>query len=203
VSKPERIGVYGGTFDPVHNAHLSIARAALEHARLDRVLFVVSARPPHKRRGPYATAEERYAMVEAALAGEARMEASRLEMDRNGISYTDATLTELKRLHPNSELYLIIGLDSLIDLPRWKNMPAILELSKLLVVPRPERRPVPPELDGHYELLPFAQTRLSSTEIRRHVAAGISIDDVAPRAVVDLIREKGIYHAGSRDAARD
>ena len=203
MSEPERIGVYGGTFDPVHNAHLSIARAAMEHANLDRLLFVVSARPPHKRRGPYATAEQRYAMVEAALSGEPRMEASRLEMDRNGISYTDATLTELKRVHPHSALYLIIGLDSLIDLPRWKNMPTILELARLLVVPRPERRPVPTELDGRYDLLPFTKTRLSSTEIRRRVAAGDSIDDLAPPAVVALIRREGIYHADARGAASE
>ncbi|MBI5091144.1 MAG: nicotinate (nicotinamide) nucleotide adenylyltransferase [Candidatus Hydrogenedentes bacterium] len=202
MSKPERIGVYGGTFDPVHNAHLSIAHAALDHAKLDRVLFVVSARPPHKRRGPYASAEDRYAMVEAALAGEGRMEPSRLEMDRNDISYTDATLAELKRRYPVSELYLIIGLDSLVELPHWKNMPTILELSRLLVVPRPERRSIPAELEGHYELLPFDQTRLSSTEVRRRVAARQSIRTLVPPAVADVIREKGIYDAGSPGPAR-
>lgn len=202
VSNRERIGVYGGTFDPIHKTHLSIARAAREFTHLDRVLFVVSARPPHKRRGPYATPEERYAMVEAAVLDEPGMEASRLEMDRGGVSYTHATLMELTSQYPEAELYLIVGLDSLVDLPRWRNAAGILALSRLLVAPRPEPRAVPPELEGRYELLPFEPTRVSSTEVRKRVAAGEPIGDLAPPAVERVIRERGIYHAGPCDAAR-
>lgn len=141
-------------------------------------------------------------MVEAAIADEPRMEPSSLEMDRSGVSYTDATLTALKQQHPHADLFLIIGLDSLVDLPRWKNTKGILAMSRLLVLPRPERRPIPPEVEGHYDLVPFPETRLSSTEVRKRVAAGESIAGLVPPGVERVIREKGIYRAGARDATR-
>ena len=191
----QRIGIYGGTFDPVHNAHVAMARTALEQAQLDLVLFVVSARPPHKNEGPFASPEDRYAMVCAALADEPQMEASRIELDRPGPSYTADTLRTVQKQYPEASLYLILGMDSLIDLPRWRQPDVILHHARLLVVPRPGAWEPPPSLEGHYDVLPFEKTPLSSTRIRARIAAGEPCEDCVPPAVMKMIREKGVYNA--------
>jgi nicotinate-nucleotide adenylyltransferase len=196
LSSPTRIGVFGGTFDPVHNAHLDIARTALAHGQLDRVLFVVAARPPHKRGGPYATAEDRFALVEAAVAGQARFEASRIELDREGPSYSVLTLQTIQDSHPSAELFLVIGQDSLVDLPEWYDAPDILERAQLLVLPRPGEWTVPETLDGTYTLLPFEKTGVSSTEVRARVAKGRPIDTLVPDPVAILIESRGMYRVG-------
>ena len=202
VSDGEQIGVLGGTFDPVHNGHIAIARAAREHAALDRVLFVVSARPPHKRSGPYASSEDRYAMVQAALEGQPGMAPSRLEVERDGPSYTVDTLKKLDALCPGAELYLILGMDSLCDLPKWRDMRGILQRASLLVVPRPGKWVCPRELEGRFELLPMEEMDISSTEIRRRIFDGDSIDGLVPLAVEQMIRQQGIYDACRTDASR-
>ncbi len=194
MSRLQRIGVLGGTFDPPHNAHCDIARAALDEWRLDRVLFVVAARPPHKSEGPYATPEERLAMVQAALAGEPRMEVCEIELERDGPSYTRDTLRELERLYPGADLFLIVGFDSLLDLPHWKDPQGILARARLLVVPRPGLPDaVPSNLDQGCDMLPFEKTTLSSTEVRKRIAAGEPFSNLVPHAVAKLIRRKGIY----------
>ncbi len=191
---PKRIGVYGGTFDPVHNAHLEIARAARRCAALDVVLIVVAARPPHKENETFATPEDRMAMVKAAVLDEAGMESSDVEMRREGPSYTSQTLVELHEHYPESELYLIIGMDSLADLPKWKDPETILEHAELLVVPRPGNGTAAPDMvAGKYCVIPFEETDISSTEIRVRIARGTPIDDVVPAAVEALIHERGIY----------
>jgi nicotinate-nucleotide adenylyltransferase len=203
VSKQERIGIFGGTFDPIHNAHCEIARAALEKAGLGRIIFVVSAHPPHKQGGPYASAEDRFSMVVAAVQPESRFEVSRVELDRNGPSYTGDTLEEMRRLHPGAGLFLIIGYDSLLDLPRWKDPEGIVARARLLVVPRPNAsQPAPAELKGLYDILPFQETALSSTEVRERIIAGEPFEDLVPPPVARLIRERGIYRAHSSDRAR-
>jgi nicotinate-nucleotide adenylyltransferase len=195
VSNPQRIGVFGGTFDPVHNAHCDIARAALESARLDRVIFVVAARPPHKSEGACASADDRYAMACAAVRNVARLEVSRVELDRDGPSYTVDTLREIHRDHPEASLFLIIGYDSLLDLPKWKDPAAIVEQARLLVVPRPGlAQPPPAELAACYDLLPFPETALSSTEVRDLILSGQPFDRLVPPGVAALIREREIYH---------
>ncbi len=189
------IGVFGGTFDPVHNAHCDIAYAAMEQAGLDRVIFVVSARPPHKGEGIAASPEERYAMVQAAVAGEPRFQASRIELDRAGPSYTVDTLRQIRKDFPGARLHLIVGWDSLADLPHWRSPEAILNLARLLVVPRPGLARVAPEsLEGHYDALAFRETALSSTEVRDRILAGQPFDTLVPPPVASLIRERGIYH---------
>ncbi|NIA13358.1 MAG: nicotinate (nicotinamide) nucleotide adenylyltransferase [Nitrospiraceae bacterium] len=204
VSSPvERIGLFGGSFDPVHNTHCDIARAALSDAQLDRVFFVVAARPPHKAVGLCASIGERLAMVEAAVRDDPRMEASRVEIDREGPSYTVDTLRQFHRKFPAAELHLIIGMDSLLDLPRWREPEEIAALAKLLVVPRPGLDNAgPPELEGRYRVLPFDQTRLSSTEVRERIASGEAFGELVPPAVERLIKEKGIYDAANAQRSR-
>lgn len=194
------IGIFGGTFDPIHNTHCDIARKALECANLDRVFFVVSARPPHKTgihgEGVHASAECRFDMVKAALHGEPRMEASRIEMDRTGLSFTIDTLRAFREFYPDARLHLIIGYDSLIDLPGWREPESILACANLLVIPRPGiRNAIPAQLEGHYEILPFHETTDSSSEIRERIAAGEPVEHLLPVRVLELIRRKGLYRA--------
>ena len=192
-----RLGVYGGTFDPIHNAHLDIARAALAVGQLDRVLFVVAARPPHKGDGPTACAEDRLAMVEAALENEPQMTASRVELDRPGPSYTVDTLRALQGMHPGAELFLIVGLDMAMDFPFWRDTRGILERARVLIVPRPGAFEIPAMLRPYATVLPFTPVDLSSTEIRDRIQIGGELGDLLPAAVLQLIRRKGIYHAAS------
>jgi nicotinate-nucleotide adenylyltransferase len=203
VNRPPRIGIYGGTFDPIHRTHLDIARSALDYAQLDRILFVVAANPPHKRGEVFADAEDRFALVAAAVADEPRMEASRIELDRGGISFTADTLRTIHEAHAGADLYLIIGFDSLVDFPGWWRPDEILQRARLLVVPRPGvMEPLAPQMDGRYELLPFRESEVSSTDIRRKLAAGESLDGVVPDAVLRLIHEKGLYHGAADSSAR-
>ncbi|HEY9326204.1 MAG TPA: nicotinate-nucleotide adenylyltransferase, partial [Candidatus Limnocylindria bacterium] len=121
-----RVGVFGGTFDPVHVGHLAIALAALESVPLDRVLFVPARRSPLKARDPLASVEDRVTMLQAAITGEPRFTLSRVELDRDGASYTVDTLEALRS---EGELFLILGSDALADLARWRAPDRIRELS--------------------------------------------------------------------------
>ncbi len=195
MSKALRIGVFGGTFDPIHHVHLDIARAAREEAGLDRVLFVVAAEPPHKRGATCAPAEDRYRMVERALEGEPGLEASRIEMDREGPSYTVDTLEQLRERCPDAELFLILGVDSLADLPKWRDPDRIRARACILAVPRPGAPEIPAELEGSYRLLHFVPSPVSSTEVRQRIADGTPLDDLIPAPVKSYILEKGLYDA--------
>lgn len=191
----KRIGVLGGTFDPVHNTHLDMARAAIEAAHLDTVLFVLSARPPHKRDDTVASPEQRLEMLEAALEHDPNFEPCDIELHREGPSYMRETLRDLKQSYPGAELFLIIGLDSLLDFPNWKDPEDILERARLLVAPREgDGRVVPPSMEGKYDFVSFEESSVSSTGIRGRVARDEAIDALVPAGVARLIREKGIYH---------
>lgn len=202
MSDPQRIGVYGGTFDPIHRTHVDIARAARDAAQLDRVLFMVAPEPPHKRGEVGTSADDRYAMVAIALADEPGLEASRIEFDRSGPSYTADTLRRLQADFPEAKLFLILGYDSIIDLPGWREPDAILARAHLLVVPRPGAdAEVDPKLTGHYDELPFVPSSISSTAIRRRVAAGEVITQLVPPGVEAYIQKRDLYHADRQHPA--
>ena len=189
VGEAVRIGVFGGTFDPIHVTHLDIARAAL--------LFVVSGSPPHKNGEVFATPEQRLRMVEAALEGEEAMEASSLELRRGGPSYMADTLDELRKAHPGGTLFLILGLDSLSDLPNWRTPGRILRQAEVLAVARPGTPSEVGDLPAqHYTRVPFKENGLSSTEVRARLKRGDAVAELLPPAVARLIREERIYHAG-------
>ncbi len=199
MSNPKRIGVFGGTFDPIHNAHLDLAHAAMEQGHLDLVLFVVSATPPHKRGEVSVDAKARYRMVEAALRDEPEMYASNIEIERGGPSYTAETLEALANTHAGARLFLILGMDAVRDLPQWHRPERILQLATVLAAKRPEAEgKLPLLLEGHCELLNFEERPISSTAIRARIAAGESVEDLLPPTVWALIEENGWYgHASS------
>jgi nicotinate-nucleotide adenylyltransferase len=183
-----RVGVFGGTFDPVHVGHLAIALAALESVPLDRVLFVPARRSPLKDRDPIASVADRVAMLQAAVSGEPRFALSRVELERDGISYTVDTLEALRS---EGELFLILGSDALAELARWRKPDRISELATLLVAARPGA----PEPDPVHRARAFDAPRLdiSSRELRARAARGMSLRYLVPDAVWEHIRKRGLY----------
>ena len=183
-----RVGVFGGTFDPVHVGHLAIALAALESVPLDRVLFVPARRSPLKDRDPLASVADRVAMLEAAIAGEPRFALSRVELERDGVSYTVDTLDGLRS---QGELFLILGSDALADLARWRTPDRIRELATILVAARPGA----PDVDPLHRARAFDAPRLdiSSRELRARAARGMSLRYLVPDAVWEHIKTRGLY----------
>ena len=192
----ERIGILGGTFDPPHLGHVDLARAARDAAGLDRVLFMVAARPPFKEGATRASAEERYALVEATLAdaGEPTFEASRLELDRPGVSYTIDTIREVQRQLPASELYFIVGSDTVADLPQWKDATQLAQSLRFIVNLR-EGGPQQIDAPEGFDLLVIKGNvpEVSSSQMRQELAAGQLTSDLLSPATRVLIRERGLY----------
>ena len=183
-----RIGVFGGTFDPVHVGHLSIAQAALETAGLDRVVFVPAKRSPLKDRGPFASEADRLAMLEAATKDEPRFAVSRIELDREGPSYTVDTL---EALQGQGELHLIIGSDAHAEMARWKSPDRVRQLAKILVARRPGA-PEPQESSGAL-FFDAPSLDLSSRELRARASRGLSLRYLVPDEVWRHIERLGLY----------
>jgi nicotinate-nucleotide adenylyltransferase len=183
-----RAGVFGGTFDPVHIGHLAIALAALESVPLDRVLFVPARRSPLKDRDPIASVADRVTMLERAIENEPRFALSRVELERDGVSYTVDTLEALRG---QGELFLILGSDALADLARWRRPDRIRELATILVAARPGA----PEADQVHRAQAFDAPRLdiSSRELRARAAGGMSLRYLVPDAVWEHIKGRGLY----------
>ena len=187
-----RLGVFGGTFDPVHQGHLILAEKCREQGKLDRVLFIPAARPPHKQEHPLTPFHQRVEMLSLAIAGHSAFAIDELERDRPGPSYTVVTLEELGRKHPGAELFLIVGADSLRDLPSWYSPARIAELASFLIVPRPGS-PMNAVSGIKYEAVESPLIDISSRDLRRRVAEGRSIRFMVPRAVEVYISEKALY----------
>jgi nicotinate-nucleotide adenylyltransferase len=190
----ERIGVLGGTFDPVHIGHLATAvnvRSALD---LDRVLLVVANRPWQKVGSREVTpAEDRYAVVEAAAADLEGVEASRVEIERGGETYTVDTMLELGTAHPGAELYLIVGADVAVELHTWVRPHELRDLCTLAVVGRPGFPA--PAVDPAWRRVDVEVPALevSSSDLRDRVAGGRPIDVLVPPGAVREIRRRGLY----------
>jgi len=192
----KRIGVIGGTFDPIHVGHLIIAEEARCCFALDKVLFMLSAHPPHKDESRISDAGVRLEMLEKALSGNPCFEASDLELNRSGKSYTVDTIRDLRnRFGPDTDIYFIMGADSLLDINHWKEPNRLFELSKLVVAERPgfDLRKAKPEFTRHIITLRVPIIGVSSTEIRCRVAEGRSIRYLVPDPVIEVIKRKGLY----------
>jgi nicotinate-nucleotide adenylyltransferase len=195
----QRLGLLGGTFDPVHVGHLAAAEAAIGCAGLGRVIFIPAATPPH-RAPAVAPAEHRLEMCRLAMEGDARFAVSDVELKREGPSYTADTLSELRRLHPEEQLFLILGWDAARLFQTWRRPAEVRELASVVVVGRPGSD-APREadlksagLDGDGVVLCLEPTPdVSASEIRRAVAAGESIAGKVPAAVERYITAHRLY----------
>ncbi|MEX0800995.1 MAG: nicotinate-nucleotide adenylyltransferase [Dehalococcoidia bacterium] len=196
-----RLGVLGGTFDPVHRGHLALAAAARDELALDEVLFVPAGRPWRKADSEISSHTDRLEMLRLALAGEDAFAVSTVELEREGPSYTADTLQALHDERPDAELYFIVGADALADLPNWVRPERILELARLAVARRDdvddeavreaERRL--PALATRVVWLSMPVLPVSATEIRERVRRGQPIEELVPAAVAAYIRERGLY----------
>lgn len=191
--------MFGGTFDPIHKGHLAAARAAMECADLDRVLFVPSAQPPH-RGAAVASAEDRLAMCRLAVHGKPGFEVSDVEVARGGPSYTADTLSQLHHNHPADELFLILGWDAARLFRSWHQPDRVNDLASIVIVDRPG---LGPEKKLEVAALSFDPARLilchhptpdvSGSELRRALAAGQPVTGLLPAAVKRYIAEHHVY----------
>ena len=197
-----KIGVLGGTFDPIHNGHLGIANAACRELGLARVLFVPARDPWLKGRGNVVPSRDRVEMVKLAILGHPRYEISRVDLQRDGPSYTVDTLADLRReLGSDAELYFILGMDALEGLPDWREPDRIVQMCRLVVAKRPGVDAVDlralearlPGIAGRVVVIDNDLYDINSTGIRRCIAARRSISGLVPDAVARYIRENGLY----------
>lgn len=191
----QKLGFYGGSFDPVHLGHLIIAQDALEQAGLDRVYFVPAAYSPLKNNPPEATPEQRLAMLRLALEGRESMEVIDDEIRRQGTSYTVETIEAFRQRWPQAELYWLIGADQVEQLPRWHRIDDLLEQLRFICVSRPAHRLDIPSGIPEDRLLMLKERLIpiSSTEVRRHLAEGKPVDFFLPPQVTKYIHDNSLY----------
>jgi nicotinate-nucleotide adenylyltransferase len=201
-----RIGIFGGTFDPIHLGHLILAEQCREQSALDEVWFVPAARPPHKLDRTLTRFEQRVEMIALAIAGQRAFRIEELEKERAGPSYTADTLDELRRLHPEHEFWLLIGSDTITDLPMWHAPLRIVEQAGLLVAGRPGHEVpnaervramlgLPEEATLRYRAVESPLVDISSRDLRRRARDGRSLRYMVPRAVECYIAEKRLYQS--------
>lgn len=186
-----RIGLFGGSFDPVHNGHLALAACCAEQGKLDEVWFVPAAVQPFKQHGPVASDEDRCEMLRLAIAGAPGLVLSTVELERGGVSYTVDTLRELHQARPDADFFFLMGADTLRELPGWREPDEVVRLATPMVVQRPGEEDV--VTDVTHLRVEMPPTDVSSTDIRRRVAAGEPIEGLTPPAVADYIAKHALY----------
>jgi len=210
------LGVLGGTFDPIHNGHVAAADVAQRVLDLDMIMLVPSLIPPHRQDPVGATSEQRFAMTQLAAGGRLRWVASRIELDREGPSYTYDTLVELREGLQSTQIFFILGTDAFAEIATWSRYPAVLDRAHFVVVSRPGitldslRERVPSAFESHPPCAPSRlrdlgseETRvilvesntpdISSTDIRRRVRAGQPLSGLVPDTVAEYIRAHRLY----------
>jgi nicotinate-nucleotide adenylyltransferase len=191
-----RLGIYGGTFDPVHHGHLLLARDTLEQLRLDAVLFVPCGRSPLKIRKPRATGPRRLAMLRLALKGDSHFWLTRCELDRPAPSYAYDTALEIREAFPRAELFWLIGADQLAALDQWHRPDDLRRLVTFVLLPRGETvgKTAAPEPPGTVLSLPQPlRVDISATEIRHRVKSRLPIDHLVPAPIAAYIKRHGLY----------
>lgn len=198
--QPPRIGVLGGTFDPVHNGHLHVANALREALDLERILWVPAGQPPHKTGQIVSSDRDRLAMLDLALSGSAADQINTIDIERSGPSYTADTLEILAECLAPARLFFLMGEDSLRDLPTWHDPERLLQAAELAVAARPGvdadlasiARQIP-SVQSRIHLVPTKEIAISSSEIRRRVGEHQSIHELVPPPVEAYIRDYGLY----------
>jgi nicotinate-nucleotide adenylyltransferase len=194
VTVSERLGIFGGTFDPPHVGHLVTAVNVRHELALDRVLLVVSGRPWQKLgTRPITDAEDRFALVEAAVGSVDGLEASRLEIDRPGMSYTADTLAELAKAKPSPDLFVILGADAAAGIMTWERVEDVRQRATIVVVDRPGAVAVDPPAGWSWERVEAPRLEVSSTDLRARVLDGRPLDYLLTPDVIDCIEARGLY----------
>lgn len=200
-----RIGLFGGTFDPIHLGHLILAEQCREACVLDQVWFIVAGAPPHKK-GERTPVSHRLEMVRIAIAGHPKFSVSEIEAKRPGPHYSVETLAEVRRERPEDELFFLIGADSLVDLPTWRQPEIIAGMATIVVVNRPgidENLGTLPDFGpGTHPLRAVAipSIAIASKDLRRRMAEGRSIRFMVPRGVEAYIEAQSLYREASERA---
>lgn len=190
----ERLGIFGGTFDPPHVGHLVTAVNVRHELGLDRVLLVVNGQPWQKLGSrPITPGEDRLAMVEAAVGTVDGLEASRLEIDRPGMSYTADTLADLARADQAPELFVILGTDAAAGIMTWERVEDVRRQATIVVVDRPGTLPVEPPAGWSWVHVEVPRLEVSSTDLRSRVADGRPLDYLLTPAVIECIESRGLY----------
>lgn len=186
-----KIGILGGTFNPIHIGHLILAEEAREKLGLDKIIFVPAYLPPHKDNSDIAPAKYRYRMIELVIKKNRYFSLSDMEIKRNGRSYTIDTLKEFKKLYPEDELHFIIGSDLLRYLEEWKDLDELIKMVRFIVATRPG---YPLEkIPSHISTLPIRAVDISGFEIRSAIRQDKSFRYLVPEAVFKYITKKRLY----------
>ncbi len=188
-----RIGLFGGSFDPVHHGHLLVAQAASEELELNRLCFIPAAQSPFKLDQQHAPAAERLRLLRLALAGRTNCEVDEQELRRGGVSYTVETLRNYAAWLPGARLFYLIGADNVPNLPKWREADVLACLAEFVAIPRPGEPPVafPPPFRGQTLTgFPFG---VSSSQVRARVKMGLPIDALVPPPVAEAIRNSRLY----------
>jgi nicotinate-nucleotide adenylyltransferase len=188
----KKIAIYGGTFDPVHHAHLILARDAIETLGLEKVILVPAAISPLKKAAPVASGEVRLAMLRAATKDDPEFEVDECELRRPPPSYTIDTVEEIRRREPEAALYCLIGEDNVEQLPRWCRFAELENLVRIVVLDRSGKQP------AHSYPLIHRRIDISATEIRQRVAQNVSIRYLVPESVEKIIQREKLYREQSK-----
>jgi len=195
--KKERLGILGGTFDPIHLGHLILAEQMKEGLDLKKVIFVPSANPPHKKNSLLSSAKDRLMMAKIAIKDNPDFILSDLELKREGESYTIDTLNEFKKLYPSSEIFLLLGSDVLDEIESWKEPDKIFKEVKVVIALRPgfDKIDRKNKFAKRSLSVPINGLNISSTQIRKKVKAGNSIRYLVPPGIEEFIRAKNLYRS--------
>ncbi len=201
-AKARRVGIMGGTFDPIHYGHLVAAEEAREAFKLDKIIFVPAGTPPHKVDRQITPARHRYLMTLLAIMGNPGFEASRVDLDRGKVTYTVDTLQDLRKILPETDLYFITGADAILEILHWKAPREVLSLAEFIAVTRPgygldqlstALGPLYEPFQDRIHILEMPPMGMSSTDLRRRLAEGRSVRYLLPEPVVTYIQREGLY----------
>ena len=188
-----RLGLYGGSFDPLHRGHLLVAQAALEELALDRLFFIPAAQSPFKPGSRPAPAAARLRMLRRSLAGQSRTEVHCDELTRGGVSYSIDTVNAFRARNPGAELFWLIGADHVPTLPQWREALALAEALTFVVIPRPGQAPASLPTPWRLRHLRGWPLGVSSSEIRDRVRNGMSFEHLVPSGTAEIIASEGLY----------
>jgi nicotinate-nucleotide adenylyltransferase len=195
MARRRKIGILGGTFDPIHLGHLVLAEQVKEKLQLDQVIFMPSASPPHKTKRKLSSAKDRFQMTKLALENNPTFLVSDIELNRGGLSYTVDTLKQLKKQYPDSEIYFLTGSDVLNEIQTWKDPEQIYKLVKVVIAIRPGFDSF--DSKNHFAkksiIVPITGIDISSTQIRERVKKKQSIKYLVPAKVEEYIKKKKLY----------